>query len=285
MKKFVQAIVLGSFLLIPAITYADSAPGDIIVTLGGNLSDTQKQTVLIEMKAPENAQTITVSNDEEKKYLGGVIPQAQIGTKSISSSMITIGEKDSGLSVESHNINWVTNDMYTNALITAGVKDAKIYITAPFEVSGTAALTGLMKAYELSSDKVIPDEVKKVANEEMVQTAELGQTIGNDKAVALLAGIKEKMAVHAPQSDAELTTMITEVAKQNGITLSDSDVNNLVSLFNKMKDVNIDWSQVTSQIDLVKGKLQAFINSEEGQSFFQKIKEILSGIWNSIFGK
>ena len=29
--------------------------------------------------------------------------------------------------------------MYTNALITAGVKDAEIQITAPFKVSGTAA--------------------------------------------------------------------------------------------------------------------------------------------------
>ena len=29
--------------------------------------------------------------------------------------------------------------MYLNALMTAGVKDAKVYVTAPFEVSGTAA--------------------------------------------------------------------------------------------------------------------------------------------------
>ena len=49
------------------------------------------------------------------------------------------------------NINWVTDAMYTNALITAGVKDAEIQITAPFKVSGTAALTGLMKAYETAS--------------------------------------------------------------------------------------------------------------------------------------
>ena len=59
------------------------------------------------------------------------------------------------------NINWVTDAMYTNALITAGVKDAEIQITAPFKVSGTAALTGLMKAYETASNKQIPEEVKK----------------------------------------------------------------------------------------------------------------------------
>ncbi len=30
-----------------------------------------------------------------------------------------------------------------------------------FKVSGTAALTGLMKAYETASNKQIPEEVKK----------------------------------------------------------------------------------------------------------------------------
>ena len=48
----------------------------------------------------------------------------------------------------------------TQMLITAGVKDAEIQITAPFKVSGTAALTGLMKAYETTSNKQIPEEVK-----------------------------------------------------------------------------------------------------------------------------
>ncbi|MGQ3339185.1 DUF1002 domain-containing protein, partial [Staphylococcus aureus] len=76
---------------------------------------------------------------------------SQIGTKAISSASITLGEKDSGLNITTNNINWVTDEMYTNALITAGVKDAKIYITAPFEVSGTAALTGILKAYEVQS--------------------------------------------------------------------------------------------------------------------------------------
>ena len=39
--------------------------------------------------------------------------------------------------------------MYINALATAGVKDASVYVTAPFSVSGTPALTGIIKAYEV----------------------------------------------------------------------------------------------------------------------------------------
>lgn len=50
-----------------------------------------------------------------------------------------------------------------------------------------------MKAYETASNKQIPEEVKKVANEEMVQTAQLGDKIGEEKAVQLVAKLKKKL--------------------------------------------------------------------------------------------
>ncbi|WP_374719802.1 DUF1002 domain-containing protein [Parageobacillus toebii] len=266
----------------PAMAAADAAEGDVIITLGENLTEQQKQQILNEMNAPDNAQIITVSNAEEHKYLDGLIPKAQIGTRAISSSMITIGAKGSGLDVETHNITWVTEEMYTNALITAGVKDAKIYVTAPFAVSGTAALTGLMKAYEVSSDQVIPEDVKKVATEEMVKTAKLGESIGTDKAVALLAKIKEEIANNPPQTDADLRALIEKVAKDLGITLTEDEINSLISLFNKMKNANIDWNQVNDQLSKAKDKLSTFLQSEEGKTFIQNIIDILKEIWNAI---
>lgn len=281
-RMFTGWLAATMVLMFPAFAAADVAEGDVIITLGENLTEAQKQQVLNEMNAPQNAQTITVSNAEEHKYLDGLIPKAQIGTKAISSSMITIGAKGSGLNVETHNITWVTKEMYTNALITAGVKDASIYITAPFPVSGTAALTGLMKAYEISSDKVIPDEVKKVANEEMVKTAQLGKSIGNDQAVALLAKLKEEIAKNPPQTEADLRALIEKVAKNLGITLTPDEINSLISLFNKMKNLNIDWNQVNDQLSKAKEKLSTFLQSEEGKTFIQNIIDILKEIWNAI---
>jgi uncharacterized protein YpuA (DUF1002 family) len=282
-KRMLIGSLLASLLFtFPAMAAADAAEGDVIITLGENLTEQQKQQILNEMNAPDNAQIITVSNAEEHKYLDGLIPKAQIGTRAISSSMITIGAKGSGLDVETHNITWVTEEMYTNALITAGVKDAKIYVTAPFAVSGTAALTGLMKAYEVSSDQVIPDEVKKVATEEMVKTAKLGESIGQDKAVALLAKIKEEVANNPPQTDADLRALIEKVAKDLGITLTEEEINSLISLFNKMKNANINWDQVNDQLSKAKDKLSAFLQSEEGKTFIQNIIDILKEIWNAI---
>jgi uncharacterized protein YpuA (DUF1002 family) len=282
-KRMLIGSLLASLLFtFPAMAAADAAEGDVIITLGENLTEQQKQQILNEMNAPDNAQIITVSNAEEHKYLDGLIPKAQIGTRAISSSMITIGAKGSGLDVETHNITWVTEEMYTNALITAGVKDAKIYVTAPFAVSGTAALTGLMKAYEVSSDQVIPEDVKKVATEEMVKTAKLGESIGTDKAVALLTKIKEEIANNPPQTDADLRALIEKVAKDLGITLTEDEINSLISLFNKMKNANIDWNQVNDQLSKAKDKLSTFLQSEEGKTFIQNIIDILKEIWNAI---
>jgi uncharacterized protein YpuA (DUF1002 family) len=267
----------------PSLSHADAVVGDMIITLGENLTEQQKQDLLKEMNATENDQIITVSNAEEHKYLGNYIPKATIGTKAISSTSITIEEQGSGLEVSSKNINWVTDEMYLNALMTAGVKDATIYVTAPFEVSGTAALTGLIKAYEISSDKVIPEDVKQVANEELVTTAKLGDEVGTENASALMAKIKDEIAKNGvPETEADMRTLIENAAKDLGVTLSEEDINSLIELFNKMKDINIDWNQVGQQLDKAKDQISNFLNSEEGQTFLQQVEEFFIALWNAI---
>jgi uncharacterized protein YpuA (DUF1002 family) len=276
--KLLALLLAVTVFMMPTASFADIIEGESIVTLGESLSEQQKQDLLKEMKAPKDATIITVSNAEEHKFLEGIVPKAQIGTRAISSSMITYTKPGSGLIVRSKNINWVTDAMYTNALITAGVKDAEIQITAPFKVSGTAALTGLMKAYETASNKQIPEEVKKVANEEMVQTAQLGDKIGDEKAVQLVAKIKEEIAKEQPKTTEDLRSLIKKIADQLGITLTDEQLDNLVSLFDKMKNLNIDWNQVGSQLNKAKEHVSAFLGSEEGQSFLDKVKDFFSSI-------
>lgn len=258
------------------------AEGDMIVTLGENLTDDQKQAILKEMNAPDDVQIITVSNEEEHKYLGNYIPKSRIGTRAISSSAITIGKEGSGIEVKTNNIDWVTDEMYINALITAGVKDASIYITAPTKVSGTAALTGIIKAYEISADETIPEDVKQAANQEMVETAKLGEDVGKDNAAALIAKIKEEIAKDKPQTDEELREIIEKAAKDLGITLTDDQIASLMNLFNKLKDLNIDWNQVGDQLNLAKDKISKFLQSDEGQTFLDKLKDFLISLIDAI---
>lgn len=280
--KIIFIFIVLSILIWPLQVFADMAEGDMIVTLGENLTEEQKNMLLAEMEAPDNAQIITVSNAEEHQYLGNYISKALIGTRAISSSATTIAKKGSGLDVKTKNINWVTDEMYINALITAGVKDANIYITAPTSVSGTAALTGIIKAYEISADKTIPEEVKQAANEEMVETAKLGDSVGNENAAALITKIKEEMAKNSPETDAELRTIIENAAKDLGITLTEQEILSLIDLFNKLKDLNIDWNQVGDQLNKAKDKVSKYLESEEGQGFLESLKRFFVSVIDAI---
>ncbi len=128
MKKMWIGLLAAAAVLctIPKISLADAAVGDVIVTLGADLSNADRQKVLDELNVPDNATKVTVTNKEEHEYLGKYISNAQIGTRAISSSSITVEKKGSGLDVQTHNIDSITDEMYLNALMTAGVKDASI---------------------------------------------------------------------------------------------------------------------------------------------------------------
>jgi len=282
MKKFLILLIAAVFFTLPIRSFADMAEGDMIVTLGENLTQDQKSKLLDEMGAPQDVQIVTVSNQEEHQYLGKYIAQSLIGTKAISSSAITIEPQGSGIKVKTNNINWVTDEMYINALMTAGVKDASIYITAPVSVSGTAALTGIIKAYEISADKTIPEDVKQAANQEMVETAKLGDSIGDKNAAALIAKVKEEIAKNKPKSDEELRNIIEQAAKELNITLTDDQINQLMNLFKKLESLDINWNQIGDQLSKTKDRISKFLSSDEGQSFLERLKQFFVSLIDAI---
>lgn len=282
----VTAIAIGAFNVVNTpVAYADSQPGDVIVTLGEDLSVGQKNTVLEDMNVNENdVQIVYVKNSEEHNYLDQYIPQAQIGTKAISSARITLGEKGTGLVVETNNVDYITNQMYLNALSTAGVTDAKVYITAPFDVSGTGALTGIIKAYEVSSGQKIDEGQKQVANEEMVTTAKLGadKNIGQEKASEFINRVKEEITKEKPKTEDDIRALIQRVANEMGITLTDDQLQQLVDLFNKIKDLNINWEKVNQTFKSAKEKWDNFAQSEEGKNIIDSFISFMHSIWNGI---
>jgi len=282
MKKVLILLMAVLLFVFPLKTFADMAQGDMIVTLGADLTQAQKDSLLAEMNAPKNVQIVTVTNQEEHQYLGKYVANALIGTRAISSAAITIAPKGSGVSVKTKNITWVTNEMYINALITAGVKDANIYITSPVPVSGTAALTGILKAYEVSSDKQIPEAVKQAANQEMVETAKLGDSIGDKNAAALIAKVKDEIAKNKPQNDEEMRKIIEHAANDLNVKLSNNEMQSLIQFFDKLKNLNINWNQVSDQMNKAKDRISKFLQSKEGQGFLDSLKHFFIWLIDSI---
>jgi uncharacterized protein YpuA (DUF1002 family) len=284
MKKIMfYVMLLCVFFIVPLEAFADATQGEVIVTLGQDLTSSQRTSILNEMGVdPQSVQIVTVTNQEEHHYLDAYIPQAEIGSKAISSAKITIGQQNSGIQVTTHNIDYVTENMYINALTTAGVKDAQVYVTAPFPVSGTGALTGIIKAYEKASGSAINDNQKQVANQEMATTTDIAKQsgIGQDKAAKLMTTIKQNMASNMPKTDAEMADLIRKSAAQTGVTLTDADVQKLVDLFDKIKKLNINWGSVDQQLKQAINQFNASVTPEQKQNFLNVLSTLFHTLLN-----
>ncbi|SDC32471.1 DUF1002 domain-containing protein [Shouchella lonarensis] len=284
-RLFMVMAVLGMIFASQApAAQADAITADVVVTLGEDLTAAQRTEILKRLDVPEDVATVSVSNAEEHAYLGNYISAKQIGTRALSSAKMTIEPKGTGVQVTSDNITWVTDEMYANALITAGVVDAKIHVTAPFRVSGTAALTGLMKAYESAADKVIPEEQKTVATEEMIRTAELSDTIGAAQANELMSQLKEALADGRIANEEDLQQLVKELEVKLNVTITDEEMKKLESLFMKMKDLNIDWSQLQDQLDKARQYWNDLIDidMEEAKSWFDNVIAFLKDVFDAI---
>ncbi|MBV4445895.1 DUF1002 domain-containing protein [Clostridium tyrobutyricum] len=262
--------------------YADSYK---VVTLGGNLTSSQKEDMLKYFGVSrQDADVIEVNIDEEKKYLSDVASSDQIGTKSISCAYVepTTG---GGLNVSTHNISWVSSSMIKNALITAGVKNANVKAAAPFTVSGTAALTGILKGYENSSSgSKIDENKKKVANDELMTTGDIGDKIGKDKAAGLMNDIKKQVVQDKPKTEAGVKKIVENVTNNYNINLSDGDINKITSVMNKINGLNLNFGEIQGQLNGVTNQLKDKLSTPEAQGFFSKIGNAIKSFFANIFG-
>lgn len=288
-KKKLVALILTAFVMFSSAASADVAVGDRVITLGADLNASQKTQILDEFQQKSEDIMVTVTHQDEVKYLKGLVPPSVIGTRAISSGLITFGNPGDGLTVETSNITWVSQDMYRNSLLTAGIKDADVTITAPVPVSGTAALVGITKAFETATGESLPEENKKVANEEMVKTATLADQIGDkEKAVQFISALKEEVQEKNPVSNADYTAIITLLAEQMGIQLTDDQIASLVELLKKIKDLNIDWQGVANQISDIAQQANAWLENnpekvEAGKTFFTTVWDALVEFLTKLF--
>ena len=138
-RKLVSLLLIVTLTLSLGMT-AGAASGDRpILALGSDLSADQRATVLgllgVSEADLENYDVIYVTNQEEHQYLDAYLSSSVIGTRALSSVLIRPAEEGSGLNVTTYNISYCTIDMYTNALLTAGLEDADVYVAAPSNIS------------------------------------------------------------------------------------------------------------------------------------------------------
>lgn len=281
-KKLVVGVMLIASLFATPISnvYADSYKS---VTIGYDLTNQQKEDMLKYFGVDKNsASVVEVTSSEEKKYLGGTVSKGQLGNKAISCSYIeptTTG----GLVVNTHNVTWVNASMIKNALITAGIENADVKVSAPFSVSGTAAMTGILKGFENSKDgKKLDESTKKTANEEVAVTGKLGEKIGQDKAAGLINEVKNEVIKDKPKTEEGITKIVNNVTNNYNYTLSKDDVNGIVGLMTNVNKLNLDYSKVKGQLEGVASTMKNTLDSDKAKGWFASICASIGNFFKGI---
>jgi uncharacterized protein YpuA (DUF1002 family) len=289
MKKTMQrlaALLLSALmLLLPQAALADET-GQSFTCYGDDLTSEQFQQVATLLGTDMEKDTlIRVTIEDERALLGSIVSADKIGNHSLSSARVTLTGEGTGISVSTHNINWVTASMYSSALATAGVVNARIVVAAPTQVSGTAALAGILKAYETAASAELSQEAKAVAGSEMMLTGSLGDVIGSDQAVELLAMIKKAIADNNLGDYDTLRPYVVEGAKQLGVTLTDAQIDEITKLGVQIAKLDLDPEKLAAQLNGFIDNIQNIeVAKQKAGTIFESIKTAVQGFFNWIGG-
>ena len=277
MKKLISAL-LAVCLLAGAVPALAVDAGEARAVIGANLTDEQIADVYKNFGISRGDVTeLRVTNADERKYLSGYVDDSVIGTNSISCVYIEVLDEGEGLDVTTSNINWCTSQMYVSALATAGITDAKIIVAAPFEVSGTAALTGVYMAYEDITGEELDETAKLVSTQELTLTAELADKIGSYDSVEIVNELKLLLGETRNMTDEQLRAEIVSIASDLGVTLTDTQINQLISLCRSLEKLNPD--EMKAKVESVQNTIAKLGQAKETVSnFLTGVKNV----WNSI---
>lgn len=295
-KLFLTGILAFSFLAVSIPAFADAeikdedTSYDRYIAFGKDLTAKERATVLQGFGITEDDvsdyKTIEITNKEEHDYLGDYIDSKVIGTRALSSVMVVKTEKDSGIQVQTKNIGYCTSGMYCNALVTAGLTDAKVTVVGPFNISGTSALVGAMKAYATMTGKDISDSTMDAATDELVTTADLGDSIGNkEQAAELIAAVKQKVFSDGLTSSTDIRDAVESSAGALNLDISDDDVDKIVDMMEKVSKEDIDVDAITSQAKEIYDKLKDSgidFSNVDTSGLVEKVGDFFAGIFEAI---
>lgn len=262
------------------------AEGKARVVMGADLDEEQRAQIYRDFSLAEgDIKELTITNQEERAYLEGIAPEDKIGNLALSCVYIRTLEENSGLTITLHNINWCSENMYHNVLVTAGITDASVMISAPYPVSGTAALTGIYKAYEDVTGEKLDESAKKAAANELFITGALAETIGSTDATLLVNELKGILDQTQNMTDDEVHKEIHSLAKSLGIQVTDSQIEQLVGLCRELE--GLDTQQLQEHLESIAGtvdsaqKTNAFFSALEKniQNFFANIGTFFSNLF------
>ncbi|WP_249869395.1 DUF1002 domain-containing protein [Oceanobacillus saliphilus] len=273
-----------AFTLIIGFAVSVSAASNTILIYGEKLTDSQRTEVrdILNISDNEAVEEYDVTGQDYADFINGN-PNANM----YSSARIVLENEGAGLTVTivtPENITEVTGAMYENALLTAGAENATVDIVSPVRVSGHSALTGIYKAYDVEGEE-LDKERMELANEELNVATDLAENedISQEEVSTLLSEIKQMIADQNPATREDVEQIVSEQLEKLEINLNEEDRQMLINLFDKMRNLDIDFGAVRSQLEDIANSI-ADKADELGldAGFWEKVANFFSEIFASL---
>ncbi len=152
-----------------------------ILSFGTNLTKNEETALREYFGVPADMEAIYVDNATAIEQLGLAPDALDDYTGGWYSSAYVKLTDQGGVQVSSKNVSLVTNEMFANALITSGILNCEVNVSAPFMVTGESALAGILAGAEEIMGESLSEENKVIAKEEIDTTLEVADEILNDE--------------------------------------------------------------------------------------------------------
>lgn len=277
MKRKIMSyiLIIALVLALPVVANADNVQSRAVI--GADLTPEQVELVYQAFGVQQGSVIqLSLTNAEEREYLEGYVDSAIIGTRSISCVYVAL-YGGTGMNVTTSNITWCAPEMYISALATAGITDANIIVAAPFEVSGTAALAGIYKAYEDMTGQKLDSVAKLVSTQELTITGELAQEIGSMDSTSIVQELKLMLDETKTMTDEQLRQQITLIAAQYNVSLTDTQINQLISLCRSLE--TLDGDALKSRVEEVQNTLNKVADAKtQVVGFVTTVKKVVTSV-------
>ena len=260
-KKTVLALTVVAGLSVSMTAFAKSSftgeyrQGEIL-SFGSSLNQREEAALRDYFGVSDEMEAIYVDNETAIKQLG-LAPDALDDYKGgwYSSAYVKLTDQG-GINVSSKNVSLVTNEMFANALITSGILNCEVIVSAPFMVTGESALAGILAGAEEIMGESLSEENKIVAKEEIDTTLEIADDILNNPdneinsssdsstvASGIINDIKQQVIKDSPNST-QIEQIIVNVTNNYGVDLCEESTERIANLMEDVNKLDIDYKDI-----------------------------------------
>ncbi|MCM1598687.1 DUF1002 domain-containing protein [Latilactobacillus sakei] len=309
--KYILPIVMTAILGLSAHSvFADSNAWDKpVATLGTSLSSTQKSETLSTLQNAANitdSDELTVTGSTLVKYLDQNQQTFNADSNVYSSALIQKNNSNTGINVKivdfngSNNITTITANQYKNAVLTAGVTNATIYVTSAVPIDGSGALAGVYAAFAENGETLNQSQVT-AAQDEMSTLSDITQANkGTDgytdsQLNNAVTGAKKDMANKGDNLTVnQITNIVNNQLEQNNLTtiINNNQKTQIINLLVKIQDSGALKSddfknQAGKLMDNIQSNAKNVfdkLNTESNRNFIQKLFDSIGNFFKNLFG-